>query len=108
MSFGASGVESSTMLENHCVFDLAQTTDFIEAILLPLIGCCTLFHAKFGCGEAARSAERRFLALLIVLTLVTLRTVIACDEAWLVHTTALGTLIIASLMIPGQQTSPVI
>jgi hypothetical protein len=44
------------------------------------------------------------MGVLVVMTLVTLRTVIQCHDAWLVHTMALGTLIIASLMIPGQQT----
>ncbi len=86
------------------MLDLAQTTELIDAIILPLLGCVVLFFAKFRHGEAARRAERQFMGVLVVMTLVTLRTVIQCHDAWLVHTMALGTLIIASLMIPGQQT----
>ena len=86
------------------MLDLAQTTELIDAIILPLIGCLALFFAKFRHGEAARWAERQFMGVLVVMTLVTLRTVVQCHDVWLVHTTALGTLIIASLMIPGHQT----
>jgi len=89
------------------MFDLAQSIQLLDAIILPLIGWLALFHAKFRCGPAARRAERHFLAVLVVLTLITLRTVVTCHEAWLVHTLALGTLIIASLMIPGQDSTAV-
>ncbi len=90
--------------ERITVLDLAQITELIDAIILPLLGCVALFFAKFRDGEAARWAERQFMGVLVVMTLVTLRTVIECHDVWLVHTTALGMLIVASLMIPGHQT----
>lgn len=85
--------------------DLPHITEIMDAILLPLIGSLSLFTAKLTQGEAARWAERQFLAALVVVTIVTLRTVIMCDEVWLLHTTTLGTMIVGALMIPGQSTS---
>lgn len=85
------------------MLNLAQTTELIDAVILPLLGCIALFFAKFRHGEAARWAERQFMGVLVVMTLVTLRTVIECHDVWLVHTMSLGTLIIASLMIPSQE-----
>ena len=82
--------------------DLSQITEFTDAIILPLIAGIALILAKFTQGDAARWAERHFFGVLVVFTLVTLRTVINCDEVWLVHTTTLGTLIIAALVIPSQ------
>jgi hypothetical protein len=88
------------------VLDLTQTIELIDAIILPLVGCIALFYAKFREGSSARIAERHFLGVLVVMSIVTLRTVIDCNDVWLVHTTALGTLIIASLMIPSQDSTP--
>ncbi len=85
--------------------DLPQITNFMDAIMVPLIGCVALMVAKFTVGDAARWAERQFLAVLLVITLVTLRTVITCDEVWLVHTTTLGCMIVGALVIPGQDPS---
>ena len=84
------------------MLDLSQITLFLNAIILPLIGGMTLMYAKFSQGEGARWAERQFFGVLVVITIVTLRTVITCDEVWLVHTTTLGTLIVSALVIPGQ------
>ncbi|MEM1070270.1 MAG: hypothetical protein AAGG48_09590 [Planctomycetota bacterium] len=85
------------------MLDLSQTTQLIDAIILPLLGCVTLFFAKFRHGESARWAERQFYGVLVVMTLVTIRTVIECHDIWLIHTAALGTLVIAAMMIPGQE-----
>jgi hypothetical protein len=90
------------------LIDLSQITDFMDAIILPFIGGIALLLAKFRVGDAARWHERQFLAVLVVMSIVTLRTVIYCDEVWLVHTTALGALIIASLMIPSQEEACVV
>lgn len=87
------------------VLDLSQITDFVDVIILPLLASMALILAKFSRGEAARWAERHFFGVLVVFTIVTLRTVITCDEVWLVHTTTLGTLIVAALVIPGHETS---
>jgi hypothetical protein len=59
--------------ERITVLDLAQITELIDAIILPLLGCVALFFAKFRDGEAARWAERQFMGVLVVMTLVTLR-----------------------------------
>ncbi len=86
------------------MLDLSQITNLFDAVILPLVGCIALLFAKFTEGEAARWAEKQFFAVLLVITLVTLRTVITCNEVWLVQTTTLGTLIICSMMIPSQDT----
>ncbi len=88
------------------VFDLSQLTSFVDAIIFPLIGGLALMFAKLSHGEAARWAEKQFFAVLLVITVVTLRTVITCHEIWLVHTSTLGVMIIGSLLIPGQATAP--
>ena len=84
------------------VSDLPQFTEIIDAIVMPLIGAIALLLAKLSQGDAARWAERRFFVTLVVITLVTLRTVIVCNEFWLVHTATLGTLIVGALVIPGH------
>ena len=87
------------------MFDLSQITEIMDAIIMPLIGGIALLLAKFTQGDAARRAERQFFGVLVVITIVTLRTVITCDEVWLVHTTTLGTLIVGSLVIPSLDTT---
>jgi hypothetical protein len=87
------------------VLDPSQITLLVDVIILPLLASAALILAKFSQGEAKRWAERHFFGVLVVFTIVTLRTVINCDEVWLVHTTTLGTLIVAALVIPGHDTS---
>lgn len=84
------------------MFDLPQITEIVDAIIMPMIGGLALLLAKLSQGDAARWAERQFFAVLVVITLVTLRTVIKCDEVWLIHTTTLGSLIVGALVIPGH------
>ncbi|TWU02050.1 hypothetical protein [Neorhodopirellula pilleata] len=74
----------------------------VSALGLPLIAMVALLLAKLSTGVAARRAERRFLAVLVVLTLVTAHTVMTQNAAWLIHTTTLGLMIVGSLWIPGQ------
>ncbi|MGI9474566.1 MAG: hypothetical protein ACR2NZ_23715 [Rubripirellula sp.] len=88
------------------MFDLSQLTSFVDAIIFPLIGALALTFAKLSHGEAARWAEKQFFAVLLVITVVTLRTVINCHEIWIVHTTTLGGMIIGSLLIPGHANVP--
>jgi len=83
--------------------DLSQITQVMDAVLLPLIGGCSLMLAKFSSGESARRAERTFLTVLVVISGFTLRTVIRCDEIWLLHTTTLAIIIIGALVIPSQE-----
>jgi membrane protein CcdC involved in cytochrome C biogenesis len=87
------------------LMDLSQLTEIMDAIILPLIGGIALLIAKFSQGESRRWAERQFFIVLVAITLVTLRTVIKCDEFWLVHTTTLGTMIVGSLVIPSLDAS---
>ena len=81
--------------------DPAEVLMNIDAILMPLVGCCALFVSKLSYGEMARWAERQFLATLVVITLVTLRTVVHSDDAWLVHTITLASMIMGALTIPN-------
>ena len=84
--------------------DLSQIAQIADTLLLPLIGSIALLAAKLSVGEAARMAERHFMVALVVITAITLRTVILCDEAWLIHTTTLALMIIGALSIPNQRT----
>jgi hypothetical protein len=86
------------------VLDPSQIAQIADTIILPLIGGIALLTAKLSVGNAQRIAERNFFAALIVITAITLRTVITCDEIWLVHTTTLGLMIVGSLVIPSQET----
>ncbi len=85
--------------------DLSQLTGIMDAIVLPLMGCIALMCAKLTEGDAARWAERQFFAALVVITLVTARTVVMCDDAWLLHTATLGVMTVGALVIPGQDAS---
>ena len=82
--------------------DPSHIAQVADTLLMPLIGGIALLTAKLSVGEAARTAERNFFAALIVITAITLRTVITCDEIWLVHTTTLALMIVGSLVIPSQ------
>ena len=73
-----------------------------SALGLPIIAMLALMFAKLSTGNAARRAERRFLAVLIVMTLVTAHTVMTQNAAWLIHTITLGLMIVGSLWIPDQ------
>ncbi len=88
------------------MLDLTQITSLLDAIIFPMIGSIALMYAKLCRGAAARRAEKQFFAILVVLTVVTLRTVITCHEIWIVHTMSLGALIVCSLLIPGQNETP--
>ena len=88
------------------MLDLAQITSLVDAVIFPLIGSIALMYAKLSRGAVARRAEKQFFGILVVLTMVTLRTVITCHEIWIVHTLTLGALIVCSLLIPGQDETP--
>lgn len=85
--------------------EIFYLTAILNGLLLPLIAGATLVIAKLSRGEAARRAERQFLATLVVMTMITLRTVITCDDVWLVHTATLGIMIVGALVIPSQEAS---
>ncbi len=77
--------------------DLPQILRIADAIVLPSIAIILLLISKIGRGELARWSEGQFYVALVVMTLVTLRTVVMQDGAWLVHTAALGITITIAL-----------
>ena len=85
--------------------DLPQVITMVDAVFLPLLGIWALIWSKICHGEQARRAERQFLLTLVVITIVTLRTVINCDDVWLVHTITLSVMIVGALVVPSQDTS---
>ncbi|MCG8652130.1 MAG: hypothetical protein MI861_19985 [Pirellulales bacterium] len=85
--------------------EITYLASVVDAIILPILGITALMFAKFSGGEAARLAERQFLATLVVMTLITIRTVVRCDEVWLVHTTTLAIMIVGALIVPNQKAS---
>ncbi len=78
-------------------------TSVLSLLGLPLIAMAALMSAKLATGTAARRAERRFLALLVIMSLVTAHTVMTQNAAWLIHTATLSLMVVGSLWIPGQQ-----
>ncbi len=85
--------------------DLPQLVGMLDVIVLPLLGLGSMVWSKIAQGEDARCAERQFLLVLVIFTLVTLRTVINCDDHWLIHTVTLATMIVGALAVPSQRTS---
>jgi len=83
--------------------DLMLLSTLISTMLLPIAGGSTLLMAKLAHGESAPVAHRRFFVCLVVTTIVTLRTVVSCDDAWLIHTVTLASLIVGALAIPDHQ-----
>ena len=75
----------------------------MNGLLLPIVAGTTLVAAKLKVGEAARRAERQFLATLVVMTIITLRTVITSDDVWLIHTATLAIMIVGALVVPNQE-----
>lgn len=82
--------------------DLPQITLIMDALFLPAMGLIALMFAKLSTGDLARRAEKNFYVILVVVTLITLRTVILCEEVWLIHTLTLATMIVGALWVPGQ------
>ncbi len=78
-------------------------TSALSVLGLPMIAIAALMLAKLTTGTAARRAERRFLAVLVVMSLVTAHTVMTQNAAWLIHTATLSLMVVGSLWIPGQQ-----
>ncbi|TWT82880.1 hypothetical protein CA13_43430 [Planctomycetes bacterium CA13] len=85
--------------------DLLQLLRIVDAIILPIVALSVLFLSKVSYGDLAKWAERQFLTVLAVMTLVTLRTVIRCDDAWLIHTATLGIMIVGALVVRTEHAS---
>ena len=82
--------------------DFAQAAHLANAIILPLIGLWALLHLKLSVGEAERRSQTQFFAILIVMSFVTLRTVSACDNCWLIHTSTTAAMILGALVMPSR------
>ncbi|MEM9588983.1 MAG: hypothetical protein AAGA03_17010 [Planctomycetota bacterium] len=82
-------------------FELATV---LTALVLPLFGGGMLVLSKLASGAAARRAEARFMAALVVMVVVTIRTAVVCDPQWLIHTMTVAVMVLGALMIP--QLSP--
>ena len=89
------------------MLDLFQIAGLLNALICPLVSGSFLLISKLASGETARRAERRFLAALVVVTIMTLHAVIAGDTAWLLYAVTLSTLIVGALLIPDQDASSV-
>ena len=85
------------------VSDLIQIVNLLNVVVMPMIGGGCLLLSKLAQGDAVRRAERRFLAALVMITIVTLRTVIVSGDVWLFHTLTLSAMIVGALLIPNQQ-----
>lgn len=82
--------------------DFPQMMSIMDAVFIPVAGGTALLLAKLTQGEMARKAEKNFFAFLVVMTLITIRTVVLCEEVWLIHTTTLAIMIVGALAIPGH------
>lgn len=82
--------------------DLSNFLPLVDAIALPLIGLWALLAIKLSIGDALRRAERRFLFALVFITIITLRTVAYLDDAWLIHTTTLASMVMGAFVMPSR------
>ena len=80
-----------------------EIVTLVDAIALPLFGLWALLATKLSIGPAVRRAEKQFLFALVVISLVTLRTVIRSDEVWLIHTITLASMILGVFLVPSRE-----
>ena len=85
------------------MLDLPLMMSIIDAVLIPAACGIALLVAKLTHGEMARKAEKNFFVFLVVMTLITIRTVVLCDDVWLIHTTTLAVMVVGALAIPGNE-----
>lgn len=74
----------------------------VDAVAIPLVGLWALLAVKLNIGEPLHRAQRRFLIALVVISLVTLRTVAVMDSTWLIHTMTLATMVIGACVVPAR------
>lgn len=70
--------------------------------MVPVMGAFALISAKLAQGDAIPKAQRRFLTCLVVVTLLTVRTVMHCDECWLIHMMTLAGMVVGAMALPDQ------
>ena len=74
----------------------------VDAVAIPLVGLWALLAVKLSVGEQLHRAQRRFLVALVVISLVTLRTVAMMDSTWLIHTMTLVSMVIGACVVPSR------
>ncbi|TWU66311.1 hypothetical protein [Crateriforma conspicua] len=98
-------VFGSLSLATNLLLDSTLMASVLSTMAMPVIGVSTLLSAKLASGESLAKAQRRFFACLLVITIVTLRTVIVCDDAWIFHMSTLALMIVGALIIPDHDAS---
>lgn len=83
------------------MLNLFALIDGINLFGFPLLAIASLFASKLTAGAVGRSVDRCFFALLVLQVVITIRTVIAMDTAWLTHMATLMVLIVGSVVIPS-------
>ena len=78
---------------------------FVDFVALPGYCLCSLLATKLSIGDSLRRAEHRFLIALMIMSLVTLRTVTQLDDTWLVHSITLSGMILGVFLIPSREES---
>jgi hypothetical protein len=78
---------------------------FIDALSMPVLGLWALLSTKLSVGPALRRAEKRFFIALVIISLVTLRTVMSLDDVWLIHTTTLASMVLGVFLVPSREGS---
>lgn len=72
--------------------------------MLPLLGVVCLVGSKLA-GPRVRTAERFFVATLMLATFACFRTMLAGETLWLVHAVTMALMIVGSVSIPSAQPS---
>ncbi|MCS7467253.1 hypothetical protein NZK35_11425 [Stieleria sp. ICT_E10.1] len=85
------------------MLELPEFFAVVNAIALPLFGLWALLSTKLSVGDALRRAERRFLIALVIISLVTLRTVMRLDDVWLIHTLTLASMVLGVFTVPSRE-----
>lgn len=85
------------------MFESVQLLALIDALALPILGIWALLATKLAVGDALRRAEKRFLFALVIITLVTMRTVLRLDEVWLIHTMTLAAMVLGVFLVPSRE-----
>ena len=88
--------------------DLFQLLAVVDATALPLLGLWALLAIKLTIGEALRRAERRFFIALVIISLVTLKTVARLDEVWLIHMVTLAAMVMGAFLVPARDGSVIL
>ena len=75
---------------------------FVDAVAIPMLALWALLAVKLTVGEPLQRAQRRFLIALVVVSLVTIRTVAVMDDSWLIHMLTLASMVIGACVLPSR------